>query len=275
MSSTPIADLALLSDRRSSALVDRDGRVVWLSFPRHDSPSVLGHLLDERAGQWSVRPEGDGWTVSRDYLDRSLVLQTRWDGPDATLLVTDALCFGDTTDPHALGADGPHLLVRSVHCSRGTVDVAVHLDPAPEYGLVRPLLSPRPDGLLVRGGADQYRLSAPAPLEVAADGARARVRLRAASRCCSACSSAPRSRHRAPGPRTSCGSGWTSRSPGGSTGRTCTSATPGHGPSWSGTAAGYCSGWATHRPARSSRPPAPRCRSRSAAGGTGTTATHR
>jgi alpha,alpha-trehalase len=178
MSSTPIADLALLSDRRSSALVDRDGRVVWLSFPRHDSPSVFGHLLDERAGHWSVRPgSGEGWTVSRRYLDRSLVLQTRWDGPDGTLLVTDALCFGDTGDPHALGMDAPHLLVRSLHCTRGSVDVAVEFAPAPEYGLVRPLISARPDGLLVRGGAEQYRLCGPGSFEVTADGARSRIGL--------------------------------------------------------------------------------------------------
>jgi GH15 family glucan-1,4-alpha-glucosidase len=34
MSDTAIADHALLSDRHSSALVDRSGSVEWLSFPR-------------------------------------------------------------------------------------------------------------------------------------------------------------------------------------------------------------------------------------------------
>jgi len=45
MSSIPIADHALLSDRHSSALVTTAGSVDWLSFPRFDSPSVLGRLL--------------------------------------------------------------------------------------------------------------------------------------------------------------------------------------------------------------------------------------
>jgi len=36
MSNTLIADHALLSDRHSSALVDRSGSVEWLSFPRFD-----------------------------------------------------------------------------------------------------------------------------------------------------------------------------------------------------------------------------------------------
>jgi GH15 family glucan-1,4-alpha-glucosidase len=52
MSSTAIADHGLLSDRHSSALVDRSGSVEWLSFPRFDSPSVFGRLLSPDAGHW-------------------------------------------------------------------------------------------------------------------------------------------------------------------------------------------------------------------------------
>ena len=61
MSRTPIGDHALLSDRHSAALVDTAGSVEWLSFPRFDSPSVLGRLLDGEAGHWQVRPVGE-WT---------------------------------------------------------------------------------------------------------------------------------------------------------------------------------------------------------------------
>jgi hypothetical protein len=50
MSNTAIADHALLSDRHSTALVDRSGSVEWLSFPRFDSPSVFGRLLGADAG---------------------------------------------------------------------------------------------------------------------------------------------------------------------------------------------------------------------------------
>jgi alpha,alpha-trehalase len=64
MSNTAIADHALLSDRHSSALVDRSGSVEWLSFPRFDSPSVFGRLLSPDAGHWSIAPSGD-WTSCR------------------------------------------------------------------------------------------------------------------------------------------------------------------------------------------------------------------
>jgi GH15 family glucan-1,4-alpha-glucosidase len=59
MSNTAIADHALLSDRHSSALVDRSGSAEWLSFPRFDSPSVFGRLLSPEAGHWSITPSGE------------------------------------------------------------------------------------------------------------------------------------------------------------------------------------------------------------------------
>ena len=54
MSTLPIADHALLSDRHSAALVTRDGSVVWLCFPRFDSESVFAALLDDEAGHLVV-----------------------------------------------------------------------------------------------------------------------------------------------------------------------------------------------------------------------------
>jgi GH15 family glucan-1,4-alpha-glucosidase len=71
MSNTAIADHALLSDRHSTALVDRSGSVDWLGFPRFDSPSVFGRLLGPDAGHWSITPR------------RGLVQRPPLRGPDA------------------------------------------------------------------------------------------------------------------------------------------------------------------------------------------------
>ncbi len=169
MSATAIADHALLSDRHSSALVDRAGSVEWLAFPRFDSPSVFGRLLDPRAGHWQIRPSGE-WASQRRYLDRTLALETTFSTPSGTLILTDLLAMGPNNDGHRLGRDVPHLLVRSVACVAGSVEIDVSYEPRPEYGLIVPLLAAIDGGVTARGGAEWLVLTCPIPL--ALDGSR-------------------------------------------------------------------------------------------------------
>ena len=181
MSNTPIADHALLSDRHSSALVTRSGSVDWLAFPRFDSPSVFGRLLGAQAGHWQVQPAGT-WESTRGYVDRTLVLETTFTGPDGTLVLTDALACGEDNDGHRIGVDAPHLLIRRLECTRGTVDAVVEYSPRPEYGLVVPLLAPVDGGVTARGGAEWLVLTCPVALECAQGTASGMVRLSAGDR---------------------------------------------------------------------------------------------
>ena len=143
MSSEPIADYALLSDCCSGALVSAAGSVDWLCFPRFDSPSVFGRILGPEAGFWSIRPAG-AHSSTRRYLGPTLVLETTHTTADGCVTVTDALALGDGRRGHELGADSPGCLLRQVSCTQGSVDVDVVLCARPDYGLARPLLSPRP-----------------------------------------------------------------------------------------------------------------------------------
>ena len=165
MSNTAIADYALLSDRHSSALVDRSGSVEWLSFPRFDSPSVFGRLLSPDAGHWSITPSGE-WTSARRYLDRTLVLETTFTTATGVLVLTDLLALGPNNGGHRLGTNVPHLLVRHVACRSGSVEVNISYAPRPEYGLVTPLLAHVDGGVTARGGAEWLVLTAPLDLQL-------------------------------------------------------------------------------------------------------------
>jgi len=178
MSRTPIADHALLSDRHSAALVDKAGSVEWLSFPRFDSPSVLGRLLGDDAGHWQIQPVGD-WQSTRRYVDRTLVLETTFTTASGTVVLTDLMAMGEDNGGHRLGTGVPHLLVRRVSCVAGAVEMEVDYRPRPEYGLVVPLLAGVRGGVTARGGAEWLVLSAPVRLDLADGRATGRVRLTA------------------------------------------------------------------------------------------------
>jgi alpha,alpha-trehalase len=191
VSTLPIADYALLSDRHGAALVSRDGSVDWLCVPRFDSGSTFARLLDDDAGSWSLRAT-DATEVSRRYLERTMVLETTYRTPTGSAIVVDALATGVGNRGHALGSESPHLLLRQVTCSVGEVSMDVEYVPRPEYGLVVPLLDEVDGGLVATGGADVLVLSCPTPLDVGSTSASGTVVVRAGERVGFALHHAPR-----------------------------------------------------------------------------------
>ncbi|WP_454852572.1 glycoside hydrolase family 15 protein [Promicromonospora soli] len=189
LSQQPIADYGLLSDRHSAALVGRDGSVDWLSFPRFDSPSVFGRLLDADAGAWTIRPAGtaDGATeVRRGYVSDTLVLRTTFSTPSGSVELTDALAVTDprtngipdlaTEDPHRLGEHAPHTLIRRLRGISGAVELEIVVRPRPEYGLIVPLLTQADGTVRCSGGASRLLLSS--TVDWVLDGGEARTTVR-------------------------------------------------------------------------------------------------
>jgi len=170
VSSTPIADHALLSDCHSAALVSREGSVEWLCFPRFDSPSVFGRLLDDDAGHWSIRPVGD-FEAARRYVDKTMVLETTFTTDSGSVTVIDALAMGANERGHDIGGEAPGLLLRQVQGVTGHVELEMEFALRTEYGLIYPLLSPVTGGVRGRGGSDETALSSPLDLEIRAVGA--------------------------------------------------------------------------------------------------------
>ncbi|WP_161884847.1 glycoside hydrolase family 15 protein [Marisediminicola antarctica] len=178
MSSLPIADHAMLSDRHSAALVTRAGSVVWLCFPRFDSESVFASLLDDDAGHWAIGPTATA-TSTREYVEESMALRTTFHTADGTLELLDALDLGDSSDPHRLGENASHTLLRSVRCTEGRVTVETTYRPRPEYGLVVPVFSEIESGFVAAGGPGRLTLTMPMPAAAANGEIRGRFTLEA------------------------------------------------------------------------------------------------
>src|SRR5262245_11564862 len=138
----PIADYAFLSDCHTGALVAPDGAVEWLCVPAFDSPSVFGSLLDRQAGFFRLGPFGITHPSDRSYEPGTNVLVTSWKTPTGWIVVRDALTMGprqdeDTVTPHTrppADDDGDHMLVRTVECIDGQVELELVCKPAFDYG---------------------------------------------------------------------------------------------------------------------------------------------
>jgi len=140
----PIADYAFLSNCHTGALVAEDGAIDWLCVPSFDSPSVFGSLLDRGAGAFRLGPFGINHPTAIVYEPGTNVLATTWKTPTGWIVVRDALTMGpwdheDEITPHTrppADDDADHMLVRSVECLDGTVEVELVCEPVFDYGRV-------------------------------------------------------------------------------------------------------------------------------------------
>jgi alpha,alpha-trehalase len=138
----PIAEYAFLSNCHTGALVAPDGAIDWLCVPRFDSPSIFGSLLDRQAGFFRLAPFGISHPTALRYLPGTNVLETTWKTPSGWIVVRDALTMGpweheDQITPHTrppADDDADHMLVRTVECLEGSVEVELVCEPAFDYG---------------------------------------------------------------------------------------------------------------------------------------------
>jgi GH15 family glucan-1,4-alpha-glucosidase len=138
----PIASYGFISNCHTGALIAPDGGIGWLCVPRFDAPSVFGTLLDRQAGYFRLAPFGANVPSSRRYEPGTNILETTWHTGSGWVVVRDALTMGprrheDAVTPHTrppADDDAEHVLVRTVQCIDGNVEVELVCEPVFDYG---------------------------------------------------------------------------------------------------------------------------------------------
>ncbi|GAA3021288.1 glycoside hydrolase family 15 protein [Streptosporangium longisporum] len=139
----PIADYAFLSDCEVTALVAPSGNVEWLCLPRMDSPSVFGALMDRGAGGFRLGPADLRVPAARRYLPGTMILETSWGTPTGWIVVRDLLLMGPWHHDSELSRthrraptdyDASHVLLRTVRCVSGEVQITLDCEPIFDYG---------------------------------------------------------------------------------------------------------------------------------------------
>jgi alpha,alpha-trehalase len=127
----PLEAYGLIGNRRSCALVARDGSIDWCCLPGLDSPSVFASVLDaRRGGHWRVAPV-DGEPAGREYFGDSAVLRTRFRTPSGELELVDLMPIrpGRGEEP----SYSAPAIARIARCTAGRVSVEVDWMPRPDY----------------------------------------------------------------------------------------------------------------------------------------------
>ena len=139
----PIADYGFLSDCETCALVAPSGAIEWMCLPRYDGPSVFGAILDRDAGTFRLGPADTMVPAARRYLPGTMILETSWGTDRGWVIVRDALLIGPWHDHDERSSthrraptdhDADHVLLRTVRCVNGSVEIQLECDPIFDYG---------------------------------------------------------------------------------------------------------------------------------------------
>ncbi len=139
----PIGDYGFLSDGEVSALVAPSGSVDWMCLPRFDAPSAFGAILGRRAGSFTVAPLGVRVPADRRYLPGTMILETSWGTATGWMVVRDVLLIGPwhhqsdrsrTYRRTPTDYEAEHILLRTIRCVSGEVQVIMDCEPVLDYG---------------------------------------------------------------------------------------------------------------------------------------------
>jgi GH15 family glucan-1,4-alpha-glucosidase len=184
----PIAEYAFLADGEVNALIAPSGNVEWMCVPRPDSPSIFGAILDRAAGGFRLGPADVLVPVGRRYLPGTLVLETTWRTRHGWIVVKDALLIGPWHDVQRRSEhfrrpptdnQAEHVLLRTVRCLNGSVELSLECEPVSDYGRVDAEWDFAGSGYTcaeASGGAPDQRLRLSTSFRLGFEGRRATAR---------------------------------------------------------------------------------------------------
>jgi len=179
-----IGDYALIGDCRSAGLISRGGSLDWLCWPRFDSPSIFGALLDrEQGGAFSIRPKLP-FEAERRYQPNTAIVETTMHCAEGAFTLRDLMPVASETAKRRM-LYPEHEVLRELEGLSGTVLLAIDYEPRPNYGRTHAVLRQRGQfGLWGEANGAALLLRSDPPLHWTCDrrGAHATLPLQAGQR---------------------------------------------------------------------------------------------
>jgi GH15 family glucan-1,4-alpha-glucosidase len=154
-----IEDYALIGDRKTAALVSREGRIDWLCVPRFDGGAAFAALIGtDDNGFWALAP-AKPLHATRTYRERTLTLETIVEAADGRVRIIDVMPLG-TSHPH---------VVRRVEGLDGNVAMEMCFRARFDYGSLRPAIERTGDAWVVVAGPSAMALRSSVSIVAEAD----------------------------------------------------------------------------------------------------------
>jgi GH15 family glucan-1,4-alpha-glucosidase len=149
-----IEDYAMIGDRKTAALVAKNGSIDWLCLPRFDSPTCFAALLGSpENGRWQLKPH-ELARVRRRYRPDTLTLETEFHTESGTVVLIDFMPMGARQSS----------IIRILRCKRGSVRMRMDLVIRFDYGFTVPWVYRGPgDALLAVSGPNRLILRSSVP----------------------------------------------------------------------------------------------------------------
>jgi GH15 family glucan-1,4-alpha-glucosidase len=176
-----IEDYGVIGDCRTAVLISRAGSVGWLCLPDFSSPSVFADILDRSvAGQFSIKPHGE-FKTTRRYVDKTLVLETTFEGSQGAVRLTDVVPVLDGAE----SLQPMREILRIMEGLSGELDLEICVEPRPNYGRTKPQTRDRGRlGWSYSWSNELLSVRSDVPLSRAGEALQASVRIRAGERVC-------------------------------------------------------------------------------------------
>jgi GH15 family glucan-1,4-alpha-glucosidase len=175
MNYKPIESYGVIGDLHTVALVSMDGSIDFMSFPRFDSPTIFGSLLDpEKGGHFRLAPIMTGMHQKQFYMPESVVLLTRFFAKQGVAEISDFMPIREMGHQHDL--------VRRAKSVRGDLDYELDFAPRFDYGRASHRVERHKDcTLFISDGPDKtaLRFRSSIPVKIHNGRAVAKFRLRA------------------------------------------------------------------------------------------------
>ncbi|MFB6212341.1 MAG: glycoside hydrolase family 15 protein [Candidatus Magasanikbacteria bacterium] len=159
----PIQNYGIISNKKTAALISKEGSLDWLPVSRIDSSSIFASILDdEKGGSWKIEPRKEHRSF-QEYIENTRILVNEFETETGKAKVINFFAIDPTSNKND---EGNLALFRQIKGIEGEVEFKISFSPAPDYGRKGINVEKRMDGFKIVSENNTYYLQSSHEYEI-------------------------------------------------------------------------------------------------------------